>query len=282
MTIATINELENALYCDFSRIICNKNDPVAGNATVGGFHSFWRSTGVPAQPVAPTTTTAIVLNHLTTGAIPFAQQASGRQSYIGSFAATSTAAGSTVEIHDRLAHCAGFTANAPGTFTVNGFDFSTLTTNNLTNRIGDANYSDILWWMEWYTNTGADPANATVNVTYNDGSTGALTAFAIGGTVRASRMIQLNNLIPAADSGKYIRAVTSVTVGDTNADGNFGITATRYRCSIFMPQINKLYKNDWTRNGLTEIYNQSCLFPVCIATATTIGNIRLDGQIVHG
>jgi hypothetical protein len=223
-----------------------------------------------------------VLNDTTLGAISFMQQTSPRQSYLSTLTASSSSAGTTLEIHDRLAHCAGLTANSPATITITGFDFSTLSGSNLTARIGDANYSDILWWMEWYTQTGADAANATVNVTYNNGTTGALTAFAIGGTVRASRMIALNNLIPAADSGKYIRAVNSVTVGDTNADGSFGITATRYRASIYMPIQNKSYSNIWAETGLPEIYNQSCLFPVCIATATTMGNIRIDGNIVHG
>lgn len=282
MTIVTVNELENALGAQFSKCYSVKNDPVAGNAVVGGFHSYWTSTGFPAAGAAPTNATAVVLNNTTTGALSFMQQTSPRQSYLAELIASCSAAGTTIEIHDRLAHCAGLTANAPATINITGFDFSTLTGSNLTARIGDANYSDISWWMQWYTNTGADPANATVNVTYNDGTTGALTAFAIGGTVRASRMIQLNNLIPAADSGKYIRAVNSVTVGDTNADGSFGITATRYRAGLFMPLANKIYSIIWADTGLPEIYNQSCLSPICIATATTMGNIRIDGKIVYG
>jgi hypothetical protein len=155
-----------------------------------------------------------------------------------------------------LADCAGLTADGTNTFTINGFDFSTLTTSNLTNRIGDANYSDIQWWLEWYTGqTGGDAANATINVTYNDGTTGTLSVVAIGGTIRASRMIPLNSLIPAADSGKYIRAVNSVQVGDTNATSNFGITATRYRAGIRMPILNKVYSNIWAETGFPEIYN---------------------------
>jgi hypothetical protein len=282
MTIATVDELSMALGARFTRYYSAKNDPIAGNATIGGFHSFWRSTGFPAQAAAPANATAAVLNNTTVGAVTFMQQTSPRTSYLAALAASCSVSGTTLEIHDRLAHCAGITANAPATITITGFDFSTLTGSNLTNRIGDANYSDIQWWMEWYTNTGPDAANATVNVTYNDGTTGALTAFAIGGTVRASRMIPLNSLIPAADSGKYIRAVTSVQVGDTGADGSFGITATRYRAGIRMPVLNKVYSNIWAETGLPEIYNESCLFPVCIATATTMGNVRIDGSIVYG
>jgi hypothetical protein len=283
MTIATVDELSMALGARFTRYYSAKNDPVAGNAVVGGFHSFWRSTGFPAQAAVPANTTADVLNNTTVGAVTFMQQTSPRTSYLAALAASCSASGTTLEIHDRLAHCAGLTADGPNTFTINGFDFSTLTTSNLTNRIGDANYSDIQWWLEWYTGqTGGDAANATINVTYNDGTTGTLSVVAIGGTIRASRMIPLNSLIPAADSGKYIRAVNSVQVGDTNATSNFGITATRYRAGIRMPVLNKVYSNIWAETGLPEIYNESCLFPVCIATATTMGNVRINGSIVYG
>jgi hypothetical protein len=285
MTISTINELETALNAQFSKYYSAKTDtlPTASQAVVGGFHSFWRATGVPAQAAVPANTTAAVLNNTTLGAISFMQQTSPKQSYLATLAASSSASGTTLEIHDRLAHCAGLTADGPNTFTINGFDFSTLTTSNLTNRIGDANYSDIQWWLEWYTGqTGGDAANATINVTYNDGTTGTLSVVAIGGTIRASRMIPLNSLIVAADSGKYIRAVNSVQVGDTNATSNFGITATRYRAAIRMPVLNKVYSNIWAETGLPEIYNESCLFPVCIATSANMGNIRIDGNIVHG
>lgn len=31
-----------------------------------------------------------------------------------------------------------------------GIDFSALSSDNMAERIGDANYSDIQWWLEWY------------------------------------------------------------------------------------------------------------------------------------
>ena len=281
MTIATVNELENAINCDFSKLIATKNDPVAGNAIVGGFHSFWRSTTgtVPAQPATPTTAT--VLTNLSVGAITFTQQTSPRQSYITSFSASCSAAGATIEIHDRLVAMGGLNLRDPNQ-TVAGMDLSTyLAGNNIAARIGDANYSDVQWWLEWYTNTGTS-VTVGVNVTYNDGTTGTFTIPALGATVRASRMIPLNPYIPVADSGKFIRAVTQINPGDSGTTGNLGVTATRYRCSAYIPTANKLYKRPWMDTGLAEIYNQSCLFPVCIATATTIGNIRLDGIIAHG
>jgi hypothetical protein len=156
-----------------------------------------------------------------------------------------------------------------------------LATNNIDARKGDANYSDVQWWLEWYAQTGTS-VTVGVNVTYNDGTTGTLSLPTIGATIRVSRMIALNSFIPAADSGKYIRAVTQVNPDDSGTNGNLGVTATRYRCSNYLPIINKLYKKPWMDTGLPEIYNQSCLFPIGLATTTTIGNVRMEGIIAHG
>jgi hypothetical protein len=281
MTIATVNELENALGAQFSKYYSTKNEVSAGNAIVGGFHSYWTGSGFPSAGAAPGGTT-VVLNHLSTGAIPFMQQTSPKQSYLASLSVSCSASGTTIEIHDRLIAISGFNGrDTPQTVT--GFNLNTvLGTNNIDARKGDANYSDVQWWIEWYANTGT-ATNITVNVTYNDGTTGNLTAISLGATVRASRMIPLNSAIPAADSGKYIRGVNSFTLSaDTGTTGNIGFTATRYRAAVFMPTVNKLYSNIWAETGLPEIYNQSCLFPIGIAIATTMGNVRIEGSIVHG
>lgn len=284
MTITTVDQLETGLTSRYSKLISNRATPLATNAVVGGFHSYWRSaTLYPAQGAIPTTTA--VLTNLTVGAIPFMQQTSPITSYLGQLTASNTLGGQTVEIHDRLAHMGGLNADTSDTTaqTVAGFDLDTLlATSNLSNRIGDPNYSDVQWWLEWYTSSGATSVTVTVNVTYNDGTTGTLSLPAIGANIRNSRMLPLNSFIPAAASGKYIRAVTSVTVPRTGTNGNLGVTATRYRASVFMPSANKSYNTIWAETGLPEIYNQSCLFPICIATATTMGNIKLDGNIIHG
>lgn len=157
-----------------------------------------------------------------------------------------------------------------------------LATSNLSARKGDANYSDVQWWLEWYTDTGATAANATIAVTYNDSSTGNLNTVAIGGTVRASRMIGLNSLIPTASAGKYIMRVNSVTATTTGAVGSYGITATRYRAALYHPIAAQRFSATWAELGLPEIYNSSCLFPIVIAGTTSTGAIRGTGKILHG
>ena len=126
-----------------------------------------------------------------------------------------SAAGTTIEIHDRLVELGGLNGTLTTTQTITGFDLNTLSgTNNIENRIGDANYSDVQWWLEWYVVTGTTNVNWTVNVTYNDGTTGNVVLVAPGSQFRLSRMVPINPWIPDTAAGKYIRGVNSVTLND--------------------------------------------------------------------
>jgi hypothetical protein len=96
-------------------------------------------------------------------------------------------------------------------------------------------------------------------------------------------MIPLNQLIPAAASGKYIRGINSVTLSaSTGTAGNFGITATVPKGSVYKPLANVKWPADWAALGLPRIYNESCLFAVQIAAATSSGIVRVTGKIAHG
>ena len=188
----------------------------------------------------------------------------------------------TVEIHDRLMHMGGLNGTLTTAQTV-GVDISAnLATSNLSARIGDANYSDIQWWLEWYTATGSTAVTATVAVTYNDGTTGTLSV-SLAATRPASLMIPLNGLIPSAAAGKYIRAITTVTLSATTGTaGSFGVTATRPRMTLPLPLANKTEIFDWAALGLPEIFNSSCLFPLVLTSTTSSGTVRGGGKLAHG
>ena len=188
----------------------------------------------------------------------------------------------TVEIHDRLMHMGGLSGALASAQTV-GIDLAGFSSDNLVARVGDSNYSDVQWWLEWYTDTGATVATATVAVTYNDGSTGNLTGIALAATRRASFMQPLNGLIPAAAAGKYIRAVNSVTLSATTGTaGNFGVTVTRPRVSLGCPLANNKWSADWAALPIGEIPNSSCLFALVIAGATSTGTVRGGAKLAHG
>lgn len=279
MAITGINPLVDALANNSSRMIVDKAS--IANAAAGQYHSLWRATGQPGQGGIPAAVARCT--HLTTGAVGFAQQTSPNTSYLGwaSMLCSNSAVG--IEIHDRLLHMGGLNGTLTTLQTVDLDLFANLAFDNIDARKGDANFSDVNWWMEWYTDTGATVANATVNVTFNDASSGNLSVIALAATRRASFMIPLNGFIAAADSGKFIRDINSVTLSaSTTAAGNFGFTATRNRTGFSFPLANKSENMDWADLGLPEIFNSSCLFLIQVASTTSTGVVRGQAKIAHG
>jgi hypothetical protein len=284
MTIATTDQFINSMGNNSSRLILDKANSstlTAAAWVVGNYYSLWKLTGQPGAGATPTTPE--VCSNSLVGSFQFTQQTSPATSYLGIFEAVQPNAAVTLEIHDRLMHDGGLLGNTTGSQAVDiDMDLS-LATSNLSARKGDANYSDVQWWLEWYVATGGTVSNATVNVTYNDNSSGNLTVVAVGGSVQNTRLIALNSLIPSGDSGKYIMRVNTIQLSaSTGTAGNFGVTATRYRASVFMPIGNARFTATYADLGLPEIYNSSCLFCIAIAGATTSGIVKATGKIIHG
>lgn len=279
MTISTRDQLIDALANNNSRIVIDKAS--ISSVAAGNFVSLWRATGQSGQGAIPTA--AVVCDNSLVGSFQFTQQTSPATSYLGYSFALSSNNAMTVEIHDRLMHIGGLVGNVATAQTV-GFDMnSALSTANLAARKGDSNFSDVQWWLEWYTATGSTAATATVNVIYNDGTSGNLTGISLAATRPASFMQPLNGFIPAASSGKYIRGINSVTLSvSTGTAGNFGITATKPRTVMPLLIANKSETFDWATLGLPEIPNSSCLFLTVVTSTTSTGTLRGGGKIIHG
>jgi hypothetical protein len=278
MAITTLDGLINALANNASRIVVDKAS--ISNTVAGQYFSLWRATGQPGQGAIPTA--AALCTSALVGAVGFANQTAPATSYLGWLTLNSTNGAVTMEMHDRIAHMGGLNGTLTTAQSV-ALDLTAAGLNPPAERIGDANFSDVQWWMEWFADTGATASNATINVTYNDGTVAALTPVAVGGTVRAGRMINLNGLVPAAQSGKYIRRINDVTLSaSTAAAGNFGFTATRMRtvAPLFIANKGEVY--DWQVMGLPEIPNNSCLMLIQLAATTTTGALRGGGKIAHG
>lgn len=279
MTITTLDGMFNALANNSSRLVIDKAS--IANSAVGQFHSLWRATGQPGQGAIPAA--AANCNSTLLGGFNFTQQTSPATSYIGYMEALCSYSAVTMEWHDRLRHMGGLVGNVGTLQTVTGMDLDGITADNMIERIGDTNYSDVQWFLEWYTDTGATAATVTVSVTYNDGTTGNLTGLSLTATRRASFMVPLNGLIPSAAAGKYIRAVTGVQLStSTGTAGSFGVTATRLRASLLCPLANMKWSADWAGLPVSEIPNSSCLFMVQVAGSTSTGTVRGGGKIAHG
>ena len=276
--ITNRDQLINALANNSSRIVIDKAS-IAYTA-VGQYHSLWRASGQPGPGAIPTAVANC--NQSTVGGMRFSQQTAPAKSYLAHLEAASSYNTVTMEVHDRLMHMGGLNGTLTTAQTV-GIDFNGVTADNMAERIGDADYSDIQWWLEWYTDTGATAVTATVAVTYNDGTTGNLTGVSLAATRRASFMQSLNGLIPAAAAGKFIRAVNTVTLSaSTGAAGNFGVTATRLRGSLFMPVANAKFSADWANLPISTIPNSACPFIAVLASTTSTGLLRGGGKIAHG
>ena len=271
MTIATRDQLIDALGNNSSRIVIDKAS--LASAAAGQFFSLWTATGTPGTGTIPTT--AIVPTKATTGAFGFTNQTSPVTSYLSWLALQFSNSASNLEFHDRIACMGGLS----GTVTTSQGALSLVTSDPGADRLGDANYSDVQWWLEVYVAMGATGVNATVAVKYNDDSTGNLAAIALGATPRQGRLYPLVSAV----AGKFIKEVTGVTLSATTGTaGNFGITATRPRTSVSAPLLNKTETYDWAQLGLPSVPNDSCLMLVMLCGTTSTGTVRGQGKIAHG
>jgi hypothetical protein len=272
--IDTVDGIVKALGNNSSRIVIDKAS--IANAVAGQFISMWRATGFPAQAAIPTT--PVLCTKAITGAVGFTNQTAPADSYLAYAFLTSSNSGTTIEIHDRLIHNGGLVLNL-ATSQVTNLPLNLETLGVVADRIGEANYSDVQWWLEVYSDGGATASNATINVTYDDNSTGNLAVVAVGGTLRASRMIPLITAV----SGRFIKAINSVILSaSTGTAGNFGFTATKIRSTLPLALANKGEIFDWANLGFPEIANDSCLQFIAIPTTTSTGTLRGGGKIAHG
>lgn len=279
MAITTRDQLINAMCNNSSRIVIDKAS--ISNAAAGQFHSLWRATGQPGQAAIPGA--AAICTHATTGALGFTQQTLPATSYLAIMEGLCSNNASTLEVHDRLMHMGGMNGTLATGQTANLDVYANLASNNLTARIGASDFSDVTWWLEWYSDTGGTAVTVTVNVTYNDGTDGNLTGISLAATRRASFMQPLNGFIPAAAAGKFIRDVNTVTLSATTGTaGSFGVTATRYRAALYKPIANARFTADWAGLGIPSVPNESCLALIQIAGTTSTGTVRATGKIVHG
>ena len=259
------------------RVIIDKAS--IANQTAGTYCSLWRATGQPAQGAIPGTTPAVPTK-ATTGALGFTNQTAPIQNHLLWAYMASGNSAMTLEIWDRVAHMGGLVLNVTTQQNITGLDLSSSGLNLGEDRRGDANYSDIWWFLETYTDGGATASNATINVTYDDASTGNLNVQAVGGTLRASRLLPLTPLIPTAQQGRFIRGINSVTLSaSTGTAGNFGFTAVRPRAALPMLVGNKTEVFDWAQLGIPVIPNDACLMLAMLTSTTSSGTLRGGGKI---
>ena len=272
-----LDKLRKALATNSTRLVIDKVS--LSGQTAGTYCSLWRATGQPAQGAMPAA--AAVCDETTVGGMPVAQQTGAMRSFLAYLEWAGSNSACTLELHDRLAAAGGLLGNVTTAQTV-GLDLDALLgTSNIAQRIGDADYSDAQWWLEWYTNTGATASNATVSVTYADGSTGNLNVAALAATRAAAHCISLNSLRPAGAT-QAIRGVNTVTLStSTGTAGNFGVTATRLRGGLMAPIANAKFAASFDDLPISEVPKQACLSLMLLTPTTSSGSVRGGGKVAH-
>lgn len=277
MAIVTIDQLVDALANNAERVVIDKAS--IANQTAGRLCSMWRATGLPGQGAVPPT--AAVPTNATLGAVTFANQTAPVQAYLAWLTVLSGNAAQGVEIYDRVAHFGGLSLVLTTPQATTGLDLSTLGVSAA--RLGAANYSDVQWFLEVYADGGATASSATINVTYDDASTGNLNVIAVGGTLRAGNMFALRPLIPTAQQGRHIRGINNVTLSaSTTVAGNFGFTAMRQQAVSDMLIANAPTVKDAMQLGLPSIPNDACIQFVVVPSTTSSGLLRGQAKIAYG
>lgn len=259
MTIASVDQLFSSSNGQI--FFVTKNAP--GASTGIDLISYWNIGTIPVAGAIPTAT-ATVLSSSSQGAIPVPPPTTPPvYNYIRSVEAFTGSGGTnrfSMEIHDRLMHAGGLSGTVTTTQTITGMDIVTqLGVNNLSERIGAADYSHILWLLEIFTGIGATASTLSISVTYTDSSSGTITLTNTNITSGGS-VVVLNRLIPAVDSGKFIRSINSLTLSaSTTITGNIGFVATVPLTSFSTLISRKRSLAEWRDLGLPRIPNQACL-----------------------
>jgi hypothetical protein len=266
MAIANLNDLQAAMTSGSYRTAFSRSS--IGSTVTGAEISLWRGAGIPATGVQPTT--AAICNASTVGALPLTSRVGTQQRVLAQLQIQTQTLGNCLLIEDRLGHHGNLNGTLLTAQPVN-LDLS-VGTDNLTQRIGASDYSEVEWYLEWYSATGATTTIPTVNVTHSDNTTSVLNIWSLGSTtlpasIAASRRYKIV-------STKPIKSVQSVTLSaSTGTVGAFGVTAVRRLATHMTILANALEKSDWSSLLVPLVFDNCCLSLSMLTTGTSSGTV---------
>lgn len=266
MAITSVNDIVYASAANSQRLLISKASIT--NQLAGGYCSLWRATGIPAQGAIPGA--AATCNNSLLGSMGYTAPPSGNSSYISRASVSdASATGGQLFIVDRLAHMGGLSGINVTSQTV-GVD-CTGNTSNMALRKGAADYSDVQWWIEIYTDIGTNAATATVTYTNSAGTGSRTTTLTVGGASPANRASRMFPIIPTNNNSEFIQSVQSISLSaNTGVAGSFGITATRTLFDIGLYAAFIPTTLDWAGTKLAKVGDMACLnyIKLCGTTAS--------------
>jgi hypothetical protein len=255
------------------------NNPGVSKASLatqiaGQYASLWRATAMPAQGAIPAA--AAICTYLLLGAMPLSPRTGAQRRMLTGLYMACANAGAQVCVEDRLAHMGGLSGTVATAQTIN-VDVS-LAGNNLPARIGSPDYSDVVWWMEWYTATGATIVTPSIACTHGDGTTGIARIFNSGTTALPATVAASRRYLVYSESGKPIRSLQNVTHPTTGTAGSYGFTATRKLGEFTAIVANRIEPVFIPLTQAMEIQDEACVSfaSLCITTSTgvVVGSIQ--------
>jgi hypothetical protein len=188
---------------------------------------------------------------------------------------TQTATGQGKWLIDRLGHMGGLN----GTVTTAQSTGAVMTSPVSDGRCA-SDYSDVEWYLEWYSATGSTGVTATCAVTYNDASTGSVSV-TLAASMPAYRMLPIQP--PAGTVGKWIKTVDSVTLSATTGTaGSFGVTAVKRLAPFMSPVGNYPDTRDFAALAMPKVGANACInamyWTTTTSTGTSVGSIAIGAK----
>lgn len=272
MAITTMDGLVAAMAAG-QRLVLQK----ASITTVAGFYySLWNATGIPGAGnlAVGNTANGLVPTDATAGAPLVNAFAGANTGYLATFDASTGTAG-VLSLYDRLFHAGSFSTAAATTFNL-------ASQPSFASRVPNADYKGIEMWLE--TNVAAGATATTVTCTYynqNGAGDGARTATLDTNlsSIPSGRMLPFR--LQAGDSG--VSQLLSVTVGGVVGTATFNVVLMRNLIdhTIVSANIGRPKKNPFD-TGLPQLYADSCLAMMFLATTTSSGTLFAEGLVING
>lgn len=215
MALASIDDLIAGM-CGTQPMVSVSKASITSTAT-GNYYSLWRSGDLPAAAAIPGTAETCTRTML--GAFGFPDATVGSNRLI--FMSVHGQVRRNYILTDRLAHMGGLSGTTTSSQTV-GVDVSSLTT-----RIGASDYSEVEWWLEWYTGSGGSSVSATVTYTNAAGTAGRTTTVTIPSSPLAGRLVKI-----VGSSGEKIKSIQSISHASTGTANTYGVTASKIIASL--------------------------------------------------
>lgn len=270
MAITTAAQFNDALRK--AQIIPFQKSSISSTAANFWFSSF-RAGGWPVAGSIPTA--AAICNNTLTGGQVYRQAVGSNKLYLAEMEVGCSQAYMDIQLHDRLAHMGGLVANITTLQTTNlPIDVSG-TESNLVARRGAVDYSELQWWFDIYTTTGATQSTVTITYVATDDTTDTFATTVIPANANAGRSIPINY----PPNGKIMKRINSVQLSpSTGTAGNFGITVTRPIGGISTEGNNIVRKGNAYVTGFPSIQAEACLYIIYLCSATSSGTVA--GRLV--